>query len=136
MNLGTLTFVNLPLLDLEPRRALGHGCCTHVEVELSALDVAALSRIGKALSDPVRVQIVDVLRRHAGEVCVCDLQPLFDIAQPTLSHHLKKLRDAGLVGVVRRGQFAYYYVHPGALEPLSAWLARSSPERGEARYRR
>jgi ArsR family transcriptional regulator len=118
-----LTFVNLPVLDLEPRRALGQGCCAHVEVELSATDVTALSVIGKALSDPVRVQIVDVLRRQAGEVCVCDLQPLFDIAQPTLSHHLKKLRDAGLVGVVRRGQFAYYYVQPGALDPLSAWLA-------------
>lgn len=121
--LGTLAFVNVPLLDLEPRRALGQGCCAHVEVELSATDVMALSRIGKALSDPVRVQIVDVLRRQAGEVCVCDLQPLFDITQPTLSHHLKKLRDAGLVGVVRRGQFAYYYVQPVALEPLSAWLA-------------
>ena len=121
--LGILAFVNVPLLDLEPRRALGQGCCAHVEVELSATDVMALSRIGKALSDPVRVQIVDVLRRQAGEVCVCDLQPLFDITQPTLSHHLKKLRDAGLVGVVRRGQFAYYYVQPVALEPLSAWLA-------------
>ncbi len=120
---GTLTFVNLPVLDLEPRRALGQGCCAHVEVELSASEVTALSAIGKALSDPVRVQIVDVLRRQAGELCVCDLQPLFDIAQPTLSHHLKKLRDAGLVGVVRRGQFAYYYVQPGALDPLSAWLA-------------
>jgi ArsR family transcriptional regulator, arsenate/arsenite/antimonite-responsive transcriptional repressor len=119
-----LAFVNLPLIDLEPRRALGQGCCADVEVELSTSDVAALSRIGKALSDPVRVQIVDVLRRQAGEVCVCDLQSLFDIAQPTLSHHLKKLRDAGLLGVVRRGQWAYYYVQPGALDALSAWLAR------------
>jgi ArsR family transcriptional regulator len=118
-----LTFVNVPALDLEPRRVLGQGCCAQVEVELSTADVAALSKIGKALSDPVRVQILDVLRRQAGEVCVCDLLPLFDIAQPTLSHHLKKLRDAGLVGVVRRGQWAYYYVQPGALDPVSAWLA-------------
>jgi len=114
--------VNVPV-DLEPRRALGQGCCARVEVELSTMDVDALSRLGKALSDPVRVQIVDVLRRQAGEVCVCDLQPLFAISQPTLSHHLKKLRDAGLVGVVRRGQWAYYYVQPSALDPLSAWLA-------------
>jgi ArsR family transcriptional regulator len=119
-----LAFVNLPVLDLEPRRSLGQGCGTHVEVELSSTDVAAVSRIGKALADPVRVQIVDILRRQAGEVCVCDLQSLFDIAQPTLSHHLKKLRDAELVGVVRRGQWAYYYVQPGALDPLAAWLAR------------
>ena len=117
-----LMIVNVPV-DLEPRRTLGQGCCAHVEVELSTTDVSALSRIGKALSDPVRVQILDVLRRQAGEVCVCDLQPLFAISQPTLSHHLKKLRDAGLVGVVRRGQWAYYYVQPSALDPLSAWLA-------------
>ena len=85
-------------------------------------DVDRLSEVAKALADPVRVQIVDVLRRQAGKVCVCDLQPLFDISQPTLSHHLKKLRDAGLVGVERRGQWAYYYVVEGALDPLSTWL--------------
>ena len=69
------------------------------------------------------MQLVDVLRQHAGEVCVCELVPLFDIAQNTLSHHLKKLRDAGLVGVERRGLFAYYYVEPEALEDLNAWLS-------------
>jgi ArsR family transcriptional regulator, arsenate/arsenite/antimonite-responsive transcriptional repressor len=120
-----LTFVNIPVIELEPPRPMGQGCCARVEVELPTIDVMALSKIGKALSDPVRLQIVDVLRRQAGEVCVCDLQPLFDIAQPTLSHHLKKLRDAGLVGVVRRGQWAYYYVNDSALEPLAAWLRGS-----------
>ncbi len=116
--------MNVPVIELEPRRSLGQGCCAHVDIELSATDVRALGDVAKALSDPVRVQIVDVLRRQAGEVCVCDLQPLFDISQPTLSHHLKKLRDAGLVGVERRGQWAYYYVIPGALEPLAAWLGQ------------
>jgi ArsR family transcriptional regulator len=70
----------------------------------------------------VRVQLIDVLRRHAGKVYVCELQPLFDISQPTLSHHLKKLRDAGLVGVERRRLWAYYYVLPQALDGLSGWL--------------
>jgi ArsR family transcriptional regulator, arsenate/arsenite/antimonite-responsive transcriptional repressor len=116
--------VNVPVIELEPRRSLGQGWCARVDVELSTADVRGLIDIAKALSDPVRVQIVDVLRRQAGEVCVCDLQPLFDISQPTLSHHLKKLRDAGLVGVERRGQWAYYYVVPGALDALSAWLAQ------------
>ncbi|HET6175257.1 MAG TPA: metalloregulator ArsR/SmtB family transcription factor [Gaiellales bacterium] len=116
--------MNLPLIQLEPRRSLGDGCCAHVEVELSTTDVQGLSEVAKALSDPVRLQIVDVLRRQAGEVCVCDLQTLFDISQPTLSHHLKKLREAGLVGVVRRGQWAYYYVVDGALDPFAAWLGR------------
>jgi ArsR family transcriptional regulator len=118
--------VNVPSIDLEPPRSLGQGCCARVDVELSNADVHGLSTIAKALSDPVRLQIVDVLRRQAGEVCVCDLQTLFEISQPTLSHHLKKLRDAGLVGVERRGQWAYYYVIPGALNPLSAWLAQPS----------
>ena len=79
--------------------------------------------IAKALADPVRLQIVDVLRRQAGEVCVCDLQPLFEITQPTLSHHLRKLREAGLVGVVRRGQWAYYYVLPDSMEVFKRWLS-------------
>jgi ArsR family transcriptional regulator len=114
--------VNIPLFELEPRRSLGQGCCARVDVELSTADARGLSEVAKALSDPVRLQIVDVLRRQAGEVCVCDLQPHFGISQPTLSHHLKKLREAGLVGVVRRGQWAYYYVVAGALDPFSAWL--------------
>jgi ArsR family transcriptional regulator len=109
-------------IELEPPRSLGRGCCAHVELELSSADTERLGALAKALAEPVRLQIVDVLRRQAGEVCVCDLQPLFEISQPTLSHHLKKLREAGVVGVVRRGQWAYYYVVPGALEPLGEWL--------------
>ena len=53
--------------------------------------------------DPIRLQLVDVLRRHAGKVCVCELVPLFDLSQPTVSHHLKVLRDAGIVDSERRG---------------------------------
>jgi DNA-binding transcriptional ArsR family regulator len=71
-------------------------------VELAPESVAGLVGVAKALSDPVRLQIVDVLRRQAGDVCVCDLESLFDISQPTLSHHLKKLREAGVVGSVKR----------------------------------
>ena len=82
-----------------------------------------MAEVAKALGDPVRLQLVDVLRRHAGKVCVCELVPLFDISQPTLSHHLKKLRAAGLVDSERRGLWAYYYVNPEALEELSAWLS-------------
>ena len=67
-------------------------------------------------------ELVDVLRMHAGEVCVCELVPLFELSQPTVSHHLKKLRDAGIVGSVRRGLWAYYYVQPDAMEELRSWL--------------
>ena len=111
------------MLDLEPKRALGAGCCTVLDVELAPSDVSDLTAVAKALAEPVRLQIVDILRRQAGEVCVCDLQAQFDISQPTLSHHLKKLREAGLVGVVRREQWAYYYVLPERLEALKTWLS-------------
>ena len=84
---------------------------------------SAWPQVAKALGDPVRMQLVDVLRKHAGKVCVCELVPLFDLSQPTVSHHLKKLREAGIVGSERQGLWAYYYVKPEALEELSAWLS-------------
>ena len=115
--------MNIELPVLEPPRELGAGCCSSASLELRTERAEALVIAAKALADPVRLQIVDVLRRHAGEVCVCDLQRLLPISQPTLSHHLKKLREAGLAGVVRRGQWAYYYVNPDALEDLRSWLS-------------
>jgi ArsR family transcriptional regulator len=81
-----------------------------------------MAAVAKALGDPVRLQLVDVLRKHAGTVCVCELVPLFDLSQPTISHHLKVLRQAGLVGSERQGLWAYYYVMPEVLTELSAWL--------------
>jgi len=60
---------------------------------------------GQALGDPVRLQLVDVLRKHAGKVCVCELVPLFNLSQPTISHHLM-LRQAALVGSERQGLWA------------------------------
>jgi ArsR family transcriptional regulator len=82
-----------------------------------------LAAVAKALGDPIRLQLVDVLRRHAGQVCVCELTPLFDVGQPTVSHHLRVLREAGLVDSERRGLWAYYYVVPDSLKELSAWLS-------------
>ena len=82
-----------------------------------------MARVAKALGDPIRLQLVDVLRKHAGKVCVCELVPLFDLSQPTVSHHLKVLRDAGIVGSERRGLWAYYYVNTDSVEELSGWLS-------------
>ena len=83
--------------------------------------VAALARL---LGDPARVRIVELLRSAAGgEVCQCELQPLLSISQPTLSHHLRKLTDAGLVVVERRGRWAYYAVDELALRELAVWLS-------------
>jgi ArsR family transcriptional regulator, arsenate/arsenite/antimonite-responsive transcriptional repressor len=113
-------------LQLAPKekRPPGQSCCDPVvypDVERPAAERMATA--AKALSDPIRLQLVDVLRKHAGKVCVCELTPLFDVGQPTVSHHLKVLRDAGIVDSERRGLWAYYYVKSDALEELSVWLS-------------
>src|SRR4051794_3154123 len=112
-------------LKLAPKtkRPAGEPCCEPVVYpDVERRHAERMAVVAKALGDPVRIQLVDVLRKHAGRVCVCELVPLFDLSQPTVSHHLKVLRDAGLVDSERRGLWAYYYVLPNALEELSAWL--------------
>jgi ArsR family transcriptional regulator, arsenate/arsenite/antimonite-responsive transcriptional repressor len=113
-------------LQLAPKqkRPAGDPCCKPVVYpDVEREQAERMATIAKALGDPIRVQLVDVLRKDAGKVCVCELVPLFDLSQPTVSHHLKVLRDAGLVDSERRGLWAYYYVIPDALEELSSWLA-------------
>jgi ArsR family transcriptional regulator len=113
-------------LELAPKqkRAAGERCCEPVVYpDVQREDALRMAKVAKALGDPIRLQLVDVLRTHAGKVCVCELVPLFDISQGTLSHHLKKLRDAGIVDSERQGLWAYYYVIPDSLEELSAWLS-------------
>ncbi len=113
-------------LELAPKtkRAAGERCCEPVVYpDVERAHAIRMATVAKALGDPVRVQLVDVLRKHAGKVCVCELVPLFDISQPTLSHHLKKLRDAGIVDSERPGLWAYYYVRADALKELTAWLS-------------
>jgi ArsR family transcriptional regulator len=106
------------------KRPAGEACCEAlVQPDVSIAGAGRIAALGKALSDPIRVQLVDVLRKAPGQVCVCELQPLFDVSQPTLSHHLKKLREAGIVGVERRGLWAYYHVLPDATKELSQWLS-------------
>ena len=113
-------------LELAPKqkRPAGEPCCEPVVYpDIEREQAEHMAEVAKALGDPVRMQLVDVLRKHAGEVCVCELVPLFDLSQPTVSHHLKKLKDAGIVGSERRGLWAYYYVKPEAMEELGAWLS-------------
>jgi ArsR family transcriptional regulator len=114
-------------LELAPKqkRPVGEPCCEPVVYpDIERAHAERMASVAKALGDPVRMQLVDVLRKHAGKVCVCELVPLFELSQPTVSHHLKVLREAGLVGSERRGLWAYYYVNPEALEELSTWLNR------------
>jgi ArsR family transcriptional regulator len=113
-------------LQLAPKqkRPVGEPCCVPVAYpDIEREQAERMGAIAKALGDPIRMQLVDVLRRNAGQVCVCELVPLFDLSQPTVSHHLKVLREAGIVGSERRGLWAYYYVNPDALKEFSQWLS-------------
>jgi ArsR family transcriptional regulator len=111
------------MLEPKSKRPAGQSCCQPlVFPDITSERADRLAVTAKALADPVRVQLIDVLRRHAGKVCVCELVPLFDVSQPTLSHHLRRLREAGLIGLERHGLWSYYYVLPTALEELSTWL--------------
>ena len=113
-------------LELTPKqkRPVGEPCCEPVVYpEVERHEAERMAAIAKAVADPIRLQLIDVLRKHAGKVCVCELIPLFDLSQPTISHHLKVLRNAGLVKSEKQGLWAYYYVVPGALDELAAWLS-------------
>ena len=113
-------------LELAPKakRAKGEPCCEPVVYpDVERAQATRLAETAKALGDPIRLQLVDVLRKHAGKVCVYELLPLFDVTQPTLSHHLRKLREAGIVDSERQGLWVYYYVRPRALRDLARWLA-------------
>ena len=112
-------------LELTPKvkSAPGAPCCQPVVYpDVEREQAERMAAIAKALADPVRLQLVDVLRKHAGKVCVCELVPLFDLSQPTISHHLKVLRQAGIVDSERQGLWAYYFVQPDALGVLAGWL--------------
>jgi ArsR family transcriptional regulator len=113
-------------LELAPKqkRAPGERCCDPVVYpDVDRQRAERMAAVAKALGDPVRLTLVDVLRKHAGKVCVCELVPLFHLSQPTVSHHLKVLRDAGIVGSERQGLWAYYYVIPERLQELTTWLS-------------
>ena len=88
----------------------------------SALDADRLAAVAKALGDPLRVRIFDVVRRSAEPVCQCELIALFEIRQSLLSHHVKRLVDAGLLDVERRHKWAYYSVSADGTKELTAWL--------------
>ncbi len=115
----------------EPRSPID-PCCTPLVREPLTTDWAGdLARMFKALGDPVRLRLVSLVASSAGgEACVCDLSAGFDLSQPTISHHLKVLRETGLLQCERRGTWVYYWVVPAALAQLSAVLA--SPDFGTA----
>ncbi|MET9457990.1 metalloregulator ArsR/SmtB family transcription factor [Streptomyces canus] len=90
---------------------------------------AEVAKVFKALGDPVRLRLMSMIasRGQGGEVCVCELTPAFDLSQPTISHHLKLLRQAGLIDCERRGTWVHYWVLPGVLDRLGAFLTTAQP---------
>ncbi|MBJ7341144.1 metalloregulator ArsR/SmtB family transcription factor [Mycolicibacterium sp.] len=90
---------------------------------LDETECVSLAQMFKALGDPVRLRLLSLIASHAGgEACVCDISGPFDLSQPTISHHLKSLRSAGLIDSERRGSWVYYRAIPAALQQLSAIL--------------
>ena len=118
--------MSVELPTISPRTRQAGGCCDPlVEPDVSREKATGIATVAKALGDPTRLQIVDVVRKASPEaVCVCEIQPLFDISQPAVSRHLKVLREAGVLGVERRGLWAYYFIpEDSTLEVLDRWLA-------------
>jgi ArsR family transcriptional regulator, arsenate/arsenite/antimonite-responsive transcriptional repressor len=100
------------------------GCCPSLQVAaLGETHAAELAAMFKALGDPVRLRLLSLIASHpGGEACVCEISATFDVSQPTISHHLKLLRSAGLLNCERRGTWVYYWVVPSALQQLSSVL--------------
>ncbi|PUB28677.1 ArsR family transcriptional regulator [Promicromonospora sp. AC04] len=104
------------------------ACCAPLVREATDPAAAAdLARSFKALSDATRVRLLSIVAAHdGGEACVCDLTEPVGLSQPTVSHHLKILVDAGLLAREQRGKWAYYSVVPGSLDRLGALLSEAA----------
>jgi len=104
--------------------AIAEACA--IPLVREPIDEAAAARLAqmfKALADPVRLRLVSLIGAHqGGEVCVCELTEAFELTQPTISHHLKVLREAGIIDSERRGTWVYYRLEPAALERMGALL--------------
>ncbi len=98
------------------------GCCTPTQAVFSTSDASTISDDFQIFAHPVRVQILAVLARHSNAVCVCDLETAVPVKQPTVSYHLKMLREAGLVTAERAGPWVYYRLNHEQLRTLQQRL--------------
>jgi ArsR family transcriptional regulator len=103
------------------------ACCSPLAREpITEEQSRQIAPLLKALADPVRLRLMSmVLSRQGGEACVCDLTPAFDLSQPTISHHLKVLHDAGLLDRDKRGVWVYYQAKPQAMAAIVSLFATS-----------
>lgn len=104
------------------------ACCPPLSAQpLSAAQAEQVAPLLKALADPVRLRLMSLVASHpGGEACVCDLNDAFDLSQPTISHHLKVLHEAGLLDRNKRGVWVYYRARTGALASLAALIGNAS----------
>ncbi|GII57467.1 transcriptional regulator [Planotetraspora thailandica] len=109
----------LPVVDVS-----ADACCAPlVSQPLNEAETMELAPLFKALADPVRLRLLSLIASHeGGEACVCDLTVPFDLTAPTISHHLKVLKQAGLIESERRGTWVYYWINPEVLARMSALL--------------
>ena len=101
-----------PLPVAEPVTVRVKGCCQSVAPPLASGRAEELAAVHRALADPMRIQMVHVLAQATQPVCVCDFTAAFDLTQPTISHHLAKLREAGIVVSSKRGIWSFYALNP------------------------
>jgi ArsR family transcriptional regulator len=101
------------------------GCCSPMaQQRVDSATAAALAPAFKALGDPVRLQLMSMIASAPeGEICVCDLTPAFAVSDSTISHHLKTLREVGLVDAERRASWVYYRPRPGVMQQLATLLS-------------
>ncbi|MET8863878.1 metalloregulator ArsR/SmtB family transcription factor [Nonomuraea sp. NPDC004580] len=119
-----MTSTTLPLVRAGQGAQEGACCAPIAREPLSEGDAAELAVLLKAVADPVRLRLLSMIGSHAGgEACVCDLTDAFDLTAPTISHHLKVLRTAGLIGSERRGTWVYYWIIPETVNRLGALFA-------------
>ncbi len=109
-------------VDIRPVAQDGAACCPPLSAQALTPELAGqFAPMFKALGDPVRLRLLSLIASTT-EACVCDLTDAFDLTGPTISHHLRVLRETGLVDAERRATWVYYRIRPGALAQLSALL--------------
>lgn len=97
-------------------------CNPHLRLRLGAAESGGFAEAFKALSNPVRLQIIDLISQGGGQICGCDIERHFDLTQPTISHHLKVLRDAGLIYSEARGVWMFHRINTSMLTALQGLL--------------
>jgi ArsR family transcriptional regulator len=118
--------------SLEASLLDGTCCSPLADVALTATQAERLAPMFKALGDPIRLRLLSMIAARRGEVCVCDLTSAFEVTGPTVSHHLRVLREVGLVQCERRGTWVYYWMVPGILDRLGELLGISTNPRAAA----